>query len=110
MFVRVFEYTATPGRAEEFEDAYGARGDWVRLFSTADGYIGSTLERARNDRYRTQDHWRSAGDFTTFLAHHQAAYDAIDRAYADLKLTEEHCGHFTEPQPAGTTWRLVEPA
>ena len=107
MFVRVFQYTTTPGRCEEFEHAYGADGEWVRLFAASAGYMGSTLERADDDRYRTQDLWRSASHFTAFLAANQEAYDAIDRMYGPLKLTEEHCGHFTERQPAGAEWRVV---
>ena len=107
MFVRVFQYTATAGKSAEFEQAYGADGDWVRLFATAEGYLGSTLEGADGGRYRTQDHWRSAADFTAFLAANQRAYDKVDRVYAALKSTEEHCGHFTELQPAGDEWRLI---
>jgi heme-degrading monooxygenase HmoA len=107
VFVRVFQYTASPGKTAEFEHAYGDKGDWVRLFAGADGYLGSTLERGDGGRYRTQDHWRSAADFTAWLASNRQAYDEIDRLCAPLKLTEEHCGHFTQPQPAGDEWTLV---
>lgn len=107
MFVRVFEYTAAPGRAEDFETAYGVTGPWVRLFSGAQGYLGSTLERGAGDRYRTQDLWRSAADFNAFLAANQPGYDAVNETCAPLKLVEEHCGHFTETQPAGALWHPV---
>lgn len=107
MFVRVFQYTAAADKAAEFEHAYGAEGEWVRLFAAAEGYLGSTLERADGDRYRTQDCWRNAADFKAFLAVNQRSYDQIDRAYESLKLDEEHCGHFTELQPSGDEWEVV---
>ena len=107
VFVRVFQYSAAPGKSAEFEKAYGADGDWVPLFAKSDGYIGSTLERAEGNRYRTQDVWRSAADFTAFLSANQRAYDDLERQHAPLKLTEEHCGHFTEPQPGGAEWQLI---
>ena len=107
MFVRVFQYTATPGKNVEFEQAYGDEGKWVQLFATAEGYLGSTLERAEGGRYRTQDMWGSGADFKAFMAANQAAYDDVNRACGPLQLEEELCGHFTEPQPAGDEWDPV---
>lgn len=107
MFVRVFEYTAAPGRRRLFEAAYGPNGEWVRLFRDADGYVETTLWSHAEGQYRTQDVWSSEEAFTRFLERNREAYARLDEQCGPLKAGERHIGDFDAVMPATGPWRLT---
>ena len=61
-----------------------------RLFSQAEGYLGSTLEPVAGMpfTYRTTDRWRSHADFASFLERFGDAYRALDARYESLSRSE----------------------
>ncbi len=89
-FVRIWRFTVKPEHDAEFREMNGPDGAWARLFARAEGYLGSTLEpdTSRAHSYRTQDVWRSAGDFRAFLAAHADEYRSLDERAADWTLEE----------------------
>lgn len=97
MLVILWKFRAAPGRAAEFEAAYGAAGDWARFFRDAPGYLGSDLLRGADGVYLTIDRWRDEASYEAFLAADRARYDEIDAACAALTSEEALLGRFSEP-------------
>ncbi|HEU4365429.1 MAG TPA: antibiotic biosynthesis monooxygenase family protein [Candidatus Krumholzibacteria bacterium] len=95
-FVRIWRFRAAPGRAGAFEAAYGANGDWARLFSRAAGYLGTELLRAVYDgeSYLTIDRWESQESWDRFRGEHASEYDELDRRCEKLTIEEEQVGDY----------------
>ena len=92
----VWMYDVKPEIAALFERVYGAEGDWVRLFRTARGYLGTELFRSVETpgRYVTVDDWESLAAYDIFRARARAAYAELDARCDDLTQTERSrlCG------------------
>ncbi|GAB3192166.1 hypothetical protein GCM10027261_04150 [Geodermatophilus arenarius] len=86
MFVRIWEYEVAPAAVQRFVAAYGADGDWARLFRRGDGYAGTELFRGAEagSRFLTVDRWRDRGAWTAFLDREREAYRALDAELAPL--------------------------
>lgn len=97
--VLIWEFRVRPGREAEFERAYGPAGDWVRLFDSAAGYLGTELFRDPDDprRYLTVDRWASAEAFARFREARGAEYEALDA----------RCSRWTEDETPLGAWRVV---
>ena len=95
-YVVVWEFRAAAGAEARFEDAYGPRGTWARLFATSDGFVATELNRDLKDpaRYLTLDFWESRGAYEAFLARHAAEYAAMDRECEALTAEEKALGAF----------------
>lgn len=96
MYVIVWEFHVPEKQQEAFERAYGARGDWTRLFAMGEGYAGTELLRDRADpsRYVTIDRWRSQDDFDRFMARFHEPYEVLDRECEELTVDEIKIGAF----------------
>ncbi|MGH9751090.1 MAG: antibiotic biosynthesis monooxygenase family protein [Candidatus Polarisedimenticolia bacterium] len=96
MYVLVWEFRPRRGREAEFEAAYGPEGEWVRLFRTVEGYLGTELHRDTADsrRYLTIDRWSSRSAYESFRAAHREAYEAIDRRCVAFTEKETPVGSF----------------
>ncbi|MGY1729885.1 antibiotic biosynthesis monooxygenase family protein [Geodermatophilus sp. SYSU D01045] len=90
MFVRIWEYEVPPAAVERFVAAYGADGDWARLFRRAGGHAGTELFRGAEDggRFLTVDRWRDQGAWTAFLERERRAYRALDAELAALSTRQ----------------------
>lgn len=101
MHVIVWEFRPKPGKEREFETAYGPAGDWVRLFRSGPGYLGTELLRALRDprRYLTVDRWESREVYDSFRATRAADYDALDRRFEGLTESETELGSFSRAGP-----------
>lgn len=66
--------------AAEFELAYGAQGDWARLFAAGEGYRGTQLLRDHADplRYLTLDFWSSREAHDGSRGQHRSEYELLD--------------------------------
>jgi heme-degrading monooxygenase HmoA len=86
----IWMYEVRPEAAPVFERIYGAEGDWVRLFRSARGYLGTELFRSVGmpGRYLTIDAWESLAAYDIFRARFAAAYAELDARCDDLTLTE----------------------
>jgi quinol monooxygenase YgiN len=98
--VRVWEFRVKQGREGEFEAAYGPHGDWARLFSAGEGYLGTELLRDRDvgGRYLTIDRWESAEAFASFCRDQGVGYAELDA----------RCEQWTEAERDLGAWRPVE--
>ncbi len=83
-------YDVLPESAGLFERVYGTDGDWVRLFRTARGYLGTELFRSVGTpgRYLTVDDWESLAAYDIFRARSAAAYADLDARCDELTATE----------------------
>lgn len=99
--VILWEFRVRPGSEPAFEAAYGANGDWARLFRKAPGYLGTELLRAAQEgRYLTVDRWASRAEFEAFRDAHRQEYGALDARCEELTIAETPMGTFG-PAPAG---------
>jgi heme-degrading monooxygenase HmoA len=78
-YVAVWRYHVREEHRTEFERAYGPDGDWVALFETGEGYVGSELVRgSATGEYLTIDRWASAEAYATVLEGRGDDYAALD--------------------------------
>ena len=89
MIAIVFSYEVRA--VAEFEQAYGAEGEWAQFFKQGPGYIGTELLRDVENpgRYFVVDRWESADAYNAFAAGHRDEYmRRVDdtRFYYDVEL------------------------
>ncbi len=101
MHAIMWEFHIERGQEQEFEEMYGPRGAWARLFGQGEGYVGAELLHAIDNplRYITIDRWISRAAFETF--HHQRSddYDALDRRCDVITEREQLLGTFSYGAP-----------
>jgi len=97
MYVAIWEFRARLGQEAAFERAYGPEGEWVKLFRSGEGYLGTELLRSGEGTYLTVDRWVSREAYEAFRDGNRPEYDMIDR----------QCESFTEHETLlGTYVRL----
>jgi heme-degrading monooxygenase HmoA len=96
MFVALWEYEVKPGGEERFENAYGPKGDWVKLFQSDSHYHETRLVRDafRRGAYLTMDFWESRRAYEEFMERRRAEYEEIDAAGEQLTVKEGRVGWF----------------
>lgn len=92
----IWTYEVEPDQREAFEQAYGADGDWARLFRRGDGFLEVVLlaDADRPGRYVTVDRWRDTASFERFQEEHGEAYAALDDELADVSGRGTRLGGF----------------
>ena len=95
-FSYLWEFQVKPDCVEEFLQAYGADGDWVRLFSRDPDYVRTLLLRDAKDpcRFVTVDVWKSAASRDRFRFEHHADYRRLDRRCEALTTRERPLGDY----------------
>jgi len=95
-FVVIWEFRAPSGQKDAFERAYGADGQWVRLFREDEAYLGTELIRdlKAEGSYLTLDFWESEEAYDAFRAKHAAEYEAIDAECESLTESEREVGRY----------------
>jgi heme-degrading monooxygenase HmoA len=96
MLTIIWSFEVNAARAAEFERIYGSDGDWAKLFSRAEGYLGTGLFRDLSDarRYVTIDSWQSEAHFQRFKERFAAEYQELDKHCESLTVAEELAGSF----------------
>ena len=96
MFMYMWEYHVKPEAVQEFEQIYGANGEWVQLFKKADGYIGTELHRSHgnNLRYISIDYWASQEARDRFRQNFTREFDHLDKQCEALTMREILIGNF----------------
>src|SRR5262245_35054766 len=97
MYLVVWEFRVTSEQEAAFRLASGPEGEWVRLFRTGAGYLGTELLQDERDkhRYLTVDRWSSRAAHDAFRAGWPEEYRALDQAFAALTEHETQIGSFT---------------
>ncbi len=95
-FAIIWEFRVRSGMEQAFEAAYGAEGDWVRLFHRSPEYVRTELVRDVDDRgrYLTIDVWRSGAAYESFRERHREEYRKIDTLCAEMTEGEREVGKF----------------
>lgn len=96
MFMYMWEYHVKSETVNEFEEAYGAGGDWVKLFQQAEGYLGTELHRAQSNtlRYVTIDYWASKEACAAFRKQFCIKFQQLDEKCESLTEREMLIGNF----------------
>jgi heme-degrading monooxygenase HmoA len=102
MFVILWEFEVKPGSESAFENAYGAQGDWVRLFQNDPHYRMTYLlkDTSRPQIYFTMDLWDSENAFENFKNANREDCRALDLTTGELTLRERFIGAFLQSDPA----------
>jgi heme-degrading monooxygenase HmoA len=91
----LWEFEPRTGKEAEFERAYGANGEWAKLFAKSADYRGTDLlKSATNRTYLTVDRWTSAAAFAEFRQRWLAQYQALDQKMESLTASERSIGAF----------------
>jgi len=92
----MWEFQVGEGMEKRFKAGYGANGDWVRLFSQDEAYIGTELIHDLKSRqtYMTLDFWTSQKAYDAFRKQHLAKYKALDRKCGEMTANEREIGRF----------------
>jgi heme-degrading monooxygenase HmoA len=103
MIALVFSYEVRVNPAD-FEQAYGADGEWAQFFRRGTGYIGTELLRDVEipGRYFVVDRWESAEAYNAFTAEHREEYM---RRVDDTRFYFEHELRFGTFE---TVWEPIE--
>jgi heme-degrading monooxygenase HmoA len=90
MYIRVWEYDVAAGGIEAFIAAYGADGDWARLFERGRGHVGTELYRGTDDQahFVTVDRWTDQAAWSAFLEEWREAYDGLDATLNRLSASQ----------------------
>ncbi len=93
MFIIIWRYSVAADCEGDFLSGYGVNGEWSRLFSRADGYLGTELVECNEpDTYMTIDRWHHEADFDGFTAAAHKEYEELDLRLAALTTSEELIG------------------
>lgn len=94
----VWAFTVRAASRAPFEQAYGPRGPWARLFEGFAGYRGTSLLRdnANSLRYLTVDRWDSLALRAAMLAAAREEYASLDRECAGFMESEAEIGVFDD--------------
>lgn len=97
-YVRVWRFRPKPEAVGAFEQAYGAEGDWARLFGAADGFLGTTLLKGERNpaEYLTLDRWVSPQAYQAFRRDRDHEFTALDRRCEAMTTLEEEVGEYEE--------------
>lgn len=81
MFRLIVEYKVKPKSREQFEQLFGPKGERVKLFSRAKGYLGSELllDDESQLAYIAIDFWESEKAQAEFAKAQAAAMDKINQ-------------------------------
>ena len=94
-FAYIWRYVVDSHK-REFLDAYGAGGEWVKLFSRDPNYIETILLRDADDenRYITIDYWTSRSARDAFQDKYRDEFLELDKRCEVFTSNEEFRGDF----------------
>jgi heme-degrading monooxygenase HmoA len=95
-YVYLWEFIVSADHTNAFERTYGPSGEWVQLFSRAEGYLRSELLRDRSQprRFITIDYWESREAWDAFRTRFAKEFEALDAKCAAWTTMETEIGHF----------------
>lgn len=108
-FAYIWEYSVRPEAVEEFLEAYGPEGSWVRLFGRSEGHVRTDLVRDEQDptRFLTIDYWASRSDRDSFRQKYSKEFETLDRECESFTEVEHFIGDF---EVLGGNLKFNEPA
>jgi len=109
MIAIVWQFDVKTGCEAEFEQLYGADGEWTLMNRHARSYLGSSFLRDQNDssRYMVIEYWSEMLVYEQHRAYRPDALTSFEGRRAALVESIEPLGVFTAldvPDRAGPTW------
>jgi hypothetical protein len=109
MIAIVWQFDVKSGRHTEFEQFYGADGDWTKMNRHTRSYLGSSFLRDQNRalRYLVIEYWSEVLVYEEHRAYRSDALTSLEERRAALVDSVEPMGVFTAldvPERAGPTW------
>ena len=109
MIAVIWQFDVKPGREKEFEELYGADGEWTALNRQTRSYLGSSFMRDQNQsaRYLLVEYWSEMLVYEQHRTTRVATIEQIEKRRAELVDVVEPLGIFTAldvPDRWGPTW------
>jgi hypothetical protein len=109
MIAIAWQFDVQPGREAEFEEFFGADGEWTMVNRHSRSYLGSSFlhDQARPLRYMLIEYWSEMVVYEDHKAYHTDQVARLEARRAELVTSVEPIGVFTAlnvPDRAGPTW------
>ena len=109
MIAVVWQVEIRTGRAEEFEELYGASGEWTKLSRRSRSFLGSSFLRdlASETRYMIVEYWSEMVVYEKHLAEFGREVKKLEDRRQELVERVYPLGVFTAldvPERSGPTW------
>lgn len=109
MIAIMWQFDVKKGHEAEFEEMYGADGEWTALNRHTRSYLGSSFLRDQNQpsRYIVIEYWSEMLVYEQHRTYRSDAIATIETRRASLLDGVEPLGVFTAlnvPDRAGPTW------
>src|SRR6188768_2259618 len=109
MIAVMWQFDVKKGREKEFEELYGADGDWTALNRQIRAYLGSSFlhDQNQSSRYLLIEYWSEMLVYEQHRASRSAMIAAIETRRAELVDTMEPLGIYGAldvPDRWGPTW------
>ena len=109
MIAVMWQFDVKSGRQPEFEELYGADGEWTAMNRQTRSYLGSSFlhDQNRSSRYIVTEYWSEMLIYEQHKKSHSAAIASLDARRGMLLESVEPLGIFTAlnvPDRFGPTW------
>jgi hypothetical protein len=109
MIAIMWQFEVKEGREPEFEQFYGADGEWTSVNRHTRSYLGSSFlrDQSRSSRYMVIEYWSEMLVYEQHKTYRSDAIDLLVGRRAELVESVEPMGVFTAldvPERAGPTW------
>ena len=109
MIAVVWQFDVKKERNAEFEELYGAEGEWTRLNRPTRSYLGSSFlrDQSRASRYLLVEYWSEMVVYEQHRAYQSEAFATLEARRNTLVDAFEPVGIFTAldvPDRFGPTW------
>jgi len=109
MIAVMWQFDVKAGREADFEELFGANGEWAALSRQARSYLGTSFLRDQNrpSRYMVIEYWSELVVSERHRVFRAGALEALEHRRDALIDTMEPLGIFTAlnvPERDGPTW------
>jgi len=109
MIAIMWQFDVKSGRETEFEQLYGADGEWTAMNRQSRSYLGSSFLRDQNrsSRYIIVEYWSEMIVYEQYRTYRSAARDSFEAHRTAVVESIEPLGIFTAlnvPDRFGPTW------
>jgi heme-degrading monooxygenase HmoA len=109
MIAIAWQFDVTPGYEADFEQFYGADGDWTALNRHSRSYLGTSFlrDQTRRSRYLVIEYWSEMLVYEEHKAFRDEEIARLDDRRSELVASVEPLGVFTAldvPERTGPTW------
>ena len=109
MIAIVWQFDVRAGREDEFEDFYGADGEWTAMNRHSRSYLGSSFlrDQSMSTRYLVVEYWSEMLVYEEHKTYQRGQFAHLDERRRELVESTVPLGVFTAlyvPDRAGPTW------